>query len=320
MGGNAFTKEFPDCNRRYSAKEYFDLCVEVLPLLQQVSTKFDVIPAYGSKESFGDMDVLCIAKGQWDIARLKQVFNTDKVIHNGPCWSLIYKDFQIDLIMSNQAEYACALSYFSFNDYGNLRGKVVHKFGMKFGHDGLTLPIRTEHHIIGEIVLSRDPDEINQIFGFVGDDFETLEDMFDAVIGSPYFNPAIFAFEEMNCVARIRDKKRSSYNAFLKYIDNHVPTKPYYQFIKDKSVYLEMIFELFPHARPEYDAIMERKRKTELAATLFNGTIITEYTGLSGKELGAFIKHLRLLPELSTVDSIISLSSNTIKHLIMHNL
>ena len=131
MGGNVFKD---GSTRRYSAQEYHDLTYRMSVNLWNISSKFDIIPAYLEKESFGDVDVLIIPFGQLSKERLSSVFNTteDHVVHNGDVWSLVFEEIQVDLITSNEEEYAASLDYFAWNDYGNLRGKIIHKFGLKF--------------------------------------------------------------------------------------------------------------------------------------------------------------------------------------------
>ena len=284
MGGNVFKD---GSTRRYSAQEYHDLTYRMSVNLWNISSKFDIIPAYLEKESFGDVDVLIIPFGQLSKERLSSVFNTteDHVVHNGDVWSLVFEEIQVDLITSNEEEYAASLDYFAWNDYGNLRGKIIHKFGLKFGHKGLSFPIRDDHHQLGEIILSRDPYEINKIFDFeYGVEYNTLEEMFESVVWSKYFNPKVFAWEEMNSVARIRDKKRTTYHAFLKYIENM--SGDYFQYSKDKTIYHEQIFEWFPHAKEEFDILWEKKRQREVIREKFNGNLVSEWTGVVGKELG----------------------------------
>jgi hypothetical protein len=312
MGGNVFKD---GSTRRYSAEEYNSLVVRINPILKQISASYfyEIIPAYIGKESFGDMDVLLVPDVELSKNFLGSLFGSNgNVVHNGDVWSLVFEELQIDLITTNKEEFEAALDYFSYNDYGNLRGKIIHKFGMKFGHDGLTLPVRSENHVLGTVVLSRDPNVINSVFGFNPRKFDTLEEMFEDVIRSYFFSPELFAWENMNAVARVRDKKRDTYQKFLKYIENlQLPSRTYE---KDKSQYLEWIFLNFPNAREEVTALRERAEVLARAAEKFNGNLVREWTGLNGPELGNIMRALK--PSMTT-EHVLSLPQHEIRNEVM---
>jgi hypothetical protein len=288
VGGNVFKN---NSTRRYSAKDYHALVDRLRPLLEKISDKFEVIPAYLDKQDFGDVDVLIIPNRELSKQTLNEIFSSRmNVERNGSVWSLVFEDIQVDLITTNRDDFAVSLDYFSWNDFGNLRGKIIHRFGLKFGHRGLIFPISDGKNIVGDIVLSKDPDRINKIFEFKPKQFKTLEDMFDCVIDSCFFSPELFSFEEMNAVARIRDKKRSSYISFLKYIESITKGRDrFYEYSNDKKTYHHWIFYHFPEARPEYDRILESIRLRKLSSEKFNGDLVREWTGCEGPELGRLI-------------------------------
>jgi hypothetical protein len=297
MGGNAF----PGKTRRYDADEYFALVEELKPKFALFASRFDVIPAYKTKPSFGDMDVLYTPSKPVDNHLLKDIFGTFDLLKNGDVWSLVYKQFQIDLIHSPAEEYDYALAYFSWNDFGNLVGRLTHKFGLKHGHDGLKFPVRSADHILGEVILTRDP---RVTFNFIdvhppAEGFDTLEQMFDCVIASKYFSKELFAFENRNHTARVRDRKRTSYNSFLKYIEQR-DDLPSYKFERDKSKYVGTIFEAFPHAKDEYDRLWAKKEMLDRVREKFNGDLVRQWTGFDGIDLGRTMKSLKtdLTPEV----------------------
>lgn len=312
MGGNVFKD---GSTRRYNAVEYYSLCDRLQMSLSKVCKKYGIIPAYKSKESFGDVDILIIPSLELSKQLLASTFNTtfEHVVHNGDVWSLVFEEIQVDLITTDDNEYDASYDYFSWNDFGNLRGKIIHKFGLKFGHNGLIFPVRSNDHLLGEIVLSRDPKVINAVFDFeYGKEYNTLEEMFDTVIKSKYFNPSVFAWEEMNAVARIRDKKRATYHAFLKYIEN-IKVDKVYMFNRDKTGYHSFIFDTFPDAKVEFDKLWAKKLLVDSAATKFNGDLVKQITGREGKELGSLMIELKriLIPE-----TVVSLSESEIKSII----
>jgi hypothetical protein len=310
MGGNVFKQ---GQTRRYESGEYFELVEKIKPRLESLSNRFEVIPAYKGKESFGDMDILIIPSKEWNKSLLDLTFNSGgDVIHNGGVWSLVFEQIQVDLITTSHQEFNSALDYFGYNDYGNLRGKIIHKFGLKYGHDGLSLPVRSADNTIGTIILSQDPVEINEMFGFKLAEFETLEEMFESVIDSYFFNPTVFAWEQMNATSRIRDKKRTTYHGFLEYINgNDYPFQ--YEFEPEKYYYLPWIFENFPLKKPEYDALWARKKLLESAAEKFNGNLVRAWTGIDGVELGNLMRNLR---PIMNAERVLDLSETELRNIV----
>ena len=68
-----------------------------------MSTTFnraDVIYAYLSKESFGDVDIVYSTTDDepFSVESLQQEFNPSRVVRNGEVTSFDYKELQVDLI------------------------------------------------------------------------------------------------------------------------------------------------------------------------------------------------------------------------------
>ena len=292
MGGNVFLGK----NRRYSKAEYIAL-EEYLSdgKFSVLFKKFHVCEAVQDKESFGDMDVLCIPFIPLSVEHLKDFFNTDYVKNNGGTWSLIFEEFQIDLITTNKEEFDFHKNYLARGDRGNFIGKIAHQLGLKFGHDGLWLPVRAgDDHKLGDILLTLDPvraEAFLDIKPLVNP--QTFQDVFDNIIASKYFNPELFALENNNCISRVRDKKRPYYHQFLE-LCKTLPKKEYFSRSEDKNQYLPLIFEAFPNAFKEYRILWARKEKRDRVAEMFNGDIASKITGLTGKELGEFMKRIRV--------------------------
>ena len=149
---------------------------------------------------------------------------------------------QIDFIITPDSEIEAAYNYFSYNDLGNLMGRIAHKFDTKYGQDGLRFVYRTEGKVLGEIKLSTDPVEICKFLGlkdFREAKLESLLDIFEYVRSSKYFNPFMYDMDELNKINRDRNKKRKTYMSFLDYCG---PLKEsdalWYRFYPAKKVYL----------------------------------------------------------------------------------
>ena len=303
MGGNALKNTF---TRRYQKDEYFALANEIQEnLLDAFGKTFraTVIPAYRNKESFGDMDILYCQNGWNDIDssglsvdQVKETFRPNEVIKNGEVISFDYKELQIDLIFTQDRVFNYALSYFSFNDCGNLVGKLAHKFGLKHGHRGLTLPLRDGFNCFDEVFITSNHDETLEFLDLdpkvFNSGFDSLEDIFAFVSLSKYYHPELYKLENLNTIARVRDRKRDTYRKFLEFGKTQEHRVNFFE-NSNKQLLLRQIFERWPRAQGDFEAALSRLALQQLARTKFNGEIVSLHTGLSGKELGMFVKHLK---------------------------
>lgn len=310
MGGNAL-KEVT--TRRYLKDEYFLLVSEVLNKLRTEfpNNQVFVIRAYRSKDSFGDMDLLFESTGSVDWREvLTRLFDSKQIVKNGTVWSFEYKEFQIDLIMTPTSELYASEVYFSYNDLGNLMGRIAHKMGFKYGHDGLKLIIRDGDYQFAELNVSRDSKKIFEFLGYDFDEyvkgFDTIEDIFKFVVNNQYFNKEIYLLQNRNHTSRVRDRKRKTYNEFLTWLET-VELKYAYQWpsyeerggTKVNLEFLHRAFDMFPEFKILCDETMVAFEKRLKFKALFNGDIVRTLTGLEGPELGKFMKFIKDFVESS---------------------
>ena len=212
------------------------------------------------------------------------------------------------------------MGYFSYNDLGNLLGRIYHRMGFKFGHLGLRYLIRDEEnfsHILDEVLITPD---FRAALAFAGYDyrrwkagFDTLEDIFRYAVSIPLATRVIFRLDETNHQARVRDKKRLTYNQFLAWVnnpENGVSNKELVEKEQLRAYFLQKAFILFPLFRKRYENAQELCGKKRLAKDRFNGDIVSRITGLRGRELGrfmkAFIDYSTANGEISKTDWILS--------------
>ncbi len=302
MGGNAFENL-----KRLSASEYKPFEAHVLAELQTIYPRLAALTYYRQKPDFGDLDVL-VCKPQPERADF-EVFlaqlGADDVVYNKDITSFRYQDFQVDLIYVDPQFFESAQFYFGYNDLNNLIGRIAHKLGLKFGWDGLSYQIRTESgHRAQKIQLSTNPAEI---YAFLDYDyarwqsgFDSLEEIFDFVTHSRYFNPQIYAYENLNSINRTRNRKRQTYTCFLEWLQAPEQSQRLadkaYQYYADKSPYLIKIHNAFPAA----DLLGQLKDYADADAAhearkiKFNGKLVSQWNGLTSKALGQSIKQFKL--------------------------
>jgi len=169
---------------------------------------------------------------------------------------------------------------------------------LKYGSAGLIASVYSidNSRKLADIVISKDNRKIFKFFDLDYDKylkgFDNLEEIFEFIINSKYFNPNNFLMENLNSVDRKRSKKRSTYKGFLDYINlKNFDKDSGFKFNKDKSSYHRIINEYFPESNflEILDELKKEDDRNKRISEKFNGNIVMEITGLKGKELGNFI-------------------------------
>jgi hypothetical protein len=291
MGG----KLFP-ITRRYSKEEY----EKVYPKIQKeienmLNTETFHVFTFTNKESFGDLDILVLNNGNLGDVRKKieETFKTDMIHSNGNVHSFAYVDFQVDMILTPTNNWETAKTFFPNDPTGNLMGKLSHKFGLKYGFQGLVYPFRNfDGRLTEDIVISKDNAKIFEFLGLSYDryleTFDTVEEIFDYIIGSKYFNGDNYLMGNLNHVDRKRNKKRETYQGFLTYINENKPINNF-EFSKNKEDYHQMINDYFPEAKilKKLEKLKKTDEENKIIKEKFNGRLVMDwYPHLQGKTLG----------------------------------
>ncbi len=298
MGGNLFKLG------RIPAAQYQVIEAELRAWLEPRFGEAHAIPRYyRSKPDFGDADIILNgdAIGEWqavceeiiealgvtDSKRIKRLLST------------VYQGFQVDFFLRPEARFRTTWHYLCYNDLGNLLGKIYRRFNLKYGEHGLSYVFRRaeQQSYTREIHLSSDWRRILAVLGLDYADwdagFDTLEQMFEWVIGCEYFSVA--PYRNMSAGTRKRLEQRSTVQRFLEHLDGQGVEKAY-AFEKDRDTYLPWIAEQFPEAG--LLTALERERAQARDAAIirakFNGGLVMSlFAGLKGKRLGEFIRSFR---------------------------
>ena len=241
------------------------------------------------------MDIV-ISNEDHYVTTLKIFFEKNNLPYNknGDVLSFLYKNFQVDLILTHKDVFKYSCNYFAWNDLGNIIGRMSKSLGFKHGHNGLFYIQRYGDKILKEHLLSNNYLDILKIlkldYGKFHKGFSNLEEIFEFAIASPYFNKEKFKLENLNNINRVRDRKRKTYNQFLEYIKD----KPENNYSLSASEKLDFVTNLFPNLKESYTEI-ENNYLTELKIkSVSNANIIMEVTSLtSGQELGKFISFFK---------------------------
>jgi len=284
--------------RRYERGEFEVITNELTATLKQTFKRVEMPLFYRKKESFGDADyILSMEEYNGNMREyITETFKPNEIFHNGNCWTFDFRELQVDLITVAPEHFDSNYNYLSYNDLGNYIGKIAHGFGFKYGQEGLMYDHYFKGSNIGRVIVSKDYDKIYEFLGLSYDrwkqGFDTLEQIFEFVATSKYFNWEYLQLENNNRVNRERDVKRKSYMSFLEWIEANAKNDNHrYQYNKDKSVYVEAAAKFFPEAGVELEI---RRFEYEHCKDLyinakFNGGDVMRKYGFKGKELGVVL-------------------------------
>lgn len=307
MGGKAIPKAI-----RVGQKLYFERVIpEVFQKLDIVRKHLDFwsasIPAYRMKEDFGDLDVLIGYSGHYSdiVEKILDVFEPEEFKRNKQILSIGYPIdddlFQVDFIVCPKTYFGSSLQYYSYNDLGNLIGRIAHRAGFKYGHRGLEYVLRDPEYptrVWDTINVTSDLYKAMEFFGLDAwhcvKGFDTLEEIFQFVASSKYFHRDMFAYESLNHDNRVRNAKRSTYNAFLKWIDNQDDLNSFNWNQKEslRTQFLQEAkrnFPVFERRLAQSETLLMMNKE---ARKKFNADIVKELTGLEGKDLGNIMRDL----------------------------
>lgn len=305
MGGKALKIVGVESERK-STNDFLRIAAEIQPIVEeQLGIETHVVKCFHEKETHGDLDLLLkinhtfynkgINLKKW----IDETFKPKGIFSNGSVISFEYDNFQVDFIPVKESNWEVSKCFFDYDPTGNLMGKIAHKFGLKYGFEGLRYVYRTEGKKYGEITISKDN---AKIFDFLGYDyneylkgFNTKKEIFDYIIKGKYFDSSLFLMENLNAIDRKRNRKRATYQEFLQFInENKFESK--YKFKKRKDLYYHDIDSFFPESNFSVTLKEFRRKEKErkLIASKFNGRLIMEWTNLvEGKDVGNAIREFR---------------------------
>jgi hypothetical protein len=326
VGGNALKNTK---TRRYNRDEYLVLEADVIEMFKNAfpKSRIEAIKAYRTKESFGDMDILIevvdgdIYSSDWCHDLIKQTFKPNQIAKNSNVVSFDYREFQIDAIFTPSNIYQSSIDYFAWNDLGNFTGRLAHKLGFKYGHNGLVFVFRDGNYMFREIPVSTDTKAIMEFldldFDVFSNGFNTMEEVFKFASSSKYFNKHMYAEENRNHKSNIRDRKRKNYHDFVVWMNN-TPNLPEYPWEdmkeqggpKYKDEFIKLAYDKFPQFEVKHKQALVDYENHKIIKEKYNGEFVNDLTGLMHKELGEFMAFVKnSFNSRQTMDEFVLLSS-----------
>jgi hypothetical protein len=256
------------------------------------------IPRYiGDKADFGDMDIIVVARPGWGELRtaIAGELGIERTKIAGHVFSTVFRDLQTDFFAVPEKFLDSTYDFMSFNDLGNLLGRICRRFDLKYGEHGLEYVFRrdSDDHYKAELPVTLD---FAKTCAFLGLDhaawvrgFATLPAMFDWVIASPYFSVVPYLDDPDGAIAR-RSRDRPTIVKFIDYLRaNRIENRPAFD---DRKTYVPKIAAAFPDAKLDELIAGERIReaRAKAIAARFNGKLVMQLRPeLSGEALGRFI-------------------------------
>jgi len=252
---------------------------------------------YGDKADFGDMDVIVPTRPDWEVVRAEIVrgLGITEVKVVGRVYSTSYQGLQTDFFAVAPRYLDSTCDFMSFNDLGNLLGRICRRFNLKWGEQGLAYVFRraADDHYKADLPITQD---FAEVCAFLELDhaawvrgFPTLVSLYEWVIASPYFSVVPYLDATGGTLAA-RTKDRPTIIRFVEFLRERALTaRPE---LGDRGAHVARIAAAFPAARLDDQLADERRREArdaELAARFNGGLVMRLRPELAGRALGEFI-------------------------------
>lgn len=290
MGGNLF--KLP----RMPRAEYLERERAIRDYLEASRIDYRIPRYYGAKPDFGDMDVLVPTRLDWDVVR-QQIASDLGVTETksvGRVFSMAFRGLQTDLFAVPAPYLDSTYEYMSFNDLGNLLGRICKRFNLKWGEQGLAYVFRRQNadHYVADLPITTDFREVCRFLGLEhavwATGFHTLDELFAWVIRSPYFSVAPYLDEQKGTLSHRQE--RPTIVGFVEWLRaNGIGQRPE---LGDKHAYVDRIADAFPAAdlRGQIAAEQAKEARAEQVAAKFSGKLVMRLRPeLQGPAIGELI-------------------------------
>jgi hypothetical protein len=253
------------------------------------------IPRYhDAKADFGDMDVIVATSPDWGERReqITRDLGITEVKVVGHVYSTVYRGLQTDFFAVPATRLDSMHAFMSFNDVGNIIGRMCRRFNLTWGEDGLSYVFRraSSKSYRADLPVTKD---LAQVCAFLGLDyaawvrgFADLDAIFAWVTASPYFSVTPYVEQT--------PKLRPTIVAFIAWLEQHgITQRPDFA---EKESYLPQVIAAFPDADLPAQLATEAEREARAIAlrAKWSGKLVMQLRPeLSGTALGEFIQAFR---------------------------
>jgi hypothetical protein len=296
MGGKLF--DLP----RMPRAEYLEREAEIRAYLDRVMPGGYRIPRYyDDKVDFGDMDVIVAGGPDWGERReeIARDLGITQVKIVGHVYSTVYRGLQTDFFAVPARRLDSMWAFMSFNDVGNIIGRMCRRFNLTWGEDGLSYVHRraSSESYRADLPVTQD---FARVCAFLGLDhaawvrgFADLEALFTWVTASPHFSVAPY-LDEVEGDMRQKSRLRPTIIRFMAWLRvRGVTQRPAFG---DKASYLPQVIAAFPEADLPGKLALEHAREARAVALRgkWSGKLVMQLRPeLAGAALGEFIQAFR---------------------------
>jgi hypothetical protein len=300
MGGNALSTTK---TRRYSKKEYDHVTKEVLFALRKALPGhcLEAVKSFHQKETFGDLDLLVelFPETQDKLSAVLAQLGVNEIVKNGPVWSVGWGDFQVDFLFQSSEDFPMARCYFAYNDLGNFVGRTANRLGLKFGHNGLWYAPWEKGQKQAHVLLTKNPALALYFLGYDPlrhhQGFETLIEVYTYAMSSRFFSAESLDLSKRSYRERVRDRKRTSYQGFLRHLSTEHNGLDALRV--DKAKVLLRAQQVFPSFAKALSDAYKKTAQKQQTRSRFNGVLVAKWSGLEGKTLGQLMAKCRQAAE-----------------------
>lgn len=259
---------------RLDRATYVRVCDRLVTYLQTFYRQVEVPRCLASKADFGDVDLL--VAGPLKAFDPKHHAGSTDVVRNGNVMSFEFEGFQVDLLQ--YGEITDMKRFFSdFGDMGMILGVMTSRYGMRLSPKGLHIILPCE----GKLLLGDDLDSVLRVL-----------DMDPRAWHAGFRDQSeVNDFLASCCLS----------SAFLKVTSRHMRRPGVIAFVEHLATLRQVPAEVGPfrqHAidffekRGEVAAIEEDiARRAELKHK-FNGKLVMQWTGASGRDVGVLMSQI----------------------------
>lgn len=202
---------------------------------------------------------------------------------------------QIDIMINDEKHMDFATCFYSYNDLSSLFiKKICSTKNLMLTTSGLYFDLKdNENKFVSKILVTDSFNEVLELFDFdvniFRSGFKSIDDIFDFIVSSKYFNSGKFNKNLFNKVDLLSYSSRPVFKSIVDRLNSNEVLPARYD-----NDFLLNSFHMLPQFKKRIidREIIEKNRL--VSKELFNGGIVSKITGLSGENLGKLMQSIRL--------------------------
>lgn len=257
-----------------------------IPLIQPKS--------FPTKTDFGDLDLLGQFSGMNPQA-IQERIGSVGLVENGPVTSFAMPVgeslFQVDLINvpANKIEFTSR--YMAWGGAGNFLGKIARFYGMKLSDDALYAAYKVSgdrHYLPITKIFS----EALEILGYDYEKFEkgfsSEQDFLKYVKDGKLFKEEAFLIENFRHKDRVRERKRPAFKEIVIQKNTVLEGEKEEKYLTEDE--FNKLSLRYPLLKESLVLLHKKLQEEKDFSKKWNGTLVSNITGLEKKELGDFMR------------------------------